>query len=514
MKGQSEFYAGPSFVLDISPLSRDAPLAMTQLTPSASPVASLSRPHAMLWGAILLLGVTLGTLGLALPARAAADSVVVVDLDSIIHPIAERYLERALQEADDNGAAAVVVALDTPGGLLSSTRGIVTLLFESPVPVIVYVSPAGARAASAGTFITAAGHIAAMAPGTNIGAASPVSGDGGDIPDTLKDKIFEDTAAEIRAIAQRRGRPVEPLEATVLRAKAYTAQEALDLGIIDYIAESIPHLLQLVDGTEIRVQGILGEEPVILRTAGKAIENIDLGFFDKLLSLIADPNIAFLLISLGGLGIYFELMSPGTIFPGVIGLVALGLGFVALGNLPGNWVGAALILLAFALGIAEVNVDGFGVLGMMGVVSFVAGGVLLFGHFGTPAPLFPDISVSWRVLVPASAIVAGASVALGVASARGRRRAREQQPTTTLLVGAQGTVERALAPEGTVHVHGETWNARTFAGEHVEIGSPVLVTQEDGAMLTVRVVSEEGPQSAPDESPEQSQDGQTDGGIA
>ena len=514
MNGWSDYRSSRSFAFDIYRSTRDAPSTMTPLMLSASSVSRISRLHAVLWGSLIVLGIAVGALGLAIPARAASDTVVVIELDTIIHPIAERYLERALQRAADDGAAAIVITIDTPGGLLSSTREIVTHLFESPVPVIVYVSPAGARAASAGTFITAAGHIAAMAPGTNIGAASPISGDGSDIPDTLKDKIFEDTAAEIRAIAQRRGRPVEPLEATVLKAKAYTAQEALELGIIDHIAESVSHLLQLVDGTEVRVQGVMGEEPVVLHTAGKALVNVHLGFFDKLLSLIADPNIAFLLISLGGLGIYFELMSPGSIFPGVAGLLALGLGFVALGNLPGNWVGAALILLAFGLGVAEVNVDGFGVLGMMGVVSFVAGGVLLFGHFGTPAPLFPDISVSLRVLVPSAVIVAGASASLAVASARGRRRLRDQPPTTTLLVGAEGVVETALDPEGTARVHGEVWNARTATGEHVGVGSLLVVTREDGAMLTVRVVREEGSESIPDDGPAQSQEENIEGGIA
>jgi membrane-bound serine protease (ClpP class) len=464
---------------------------MTSLTPSADSVVRPSRSRALLWAVVIVLGLVAGALNIALPARAASDTVVVVDLDSIIHPIAERYLERALQRAADDGAAAVVIAIDTPGGLLSSTREIVTLLFESQVPVIVYVSPAGARAASAGTFITAAGHVAAMAPGTNIGAASPISGDGEDIPETLKEKVFEDTAAEIRAIAQRRGRPVEPLEATVLEAKAYTAQEALELGIIDYIAESISHLLQLVDGTEVRVQGLTGEEIVVLETAGKSLERVNLGFFDKLLSLIADPNIAFLLISLGGLGIYFELLAPGSIFPGIFGLIALSLGFVALGNLPGNWVGAALILVAFALAVAEVNVDGFGVLGMMAAVSFITGGVLLFGHFGTPAPLFPDISVSLGVLVPAGAIAAAGSVGLAIASNKGRRKLKERPPTTMLLIGAEGVVQTPLDPEGTVHVHGETWNAHTASEEHLAIGVPVIVTEEEGGTLTVSVVSHE-----------------------
>jgi membrane-bound serine protease (ClpP class) len=461
---------------------------MTPLTSPPHSVARISRLPTALRAGLIVLGLIAAATSMALPARAASDTVVVVDLDTIIHPIAERYLERALDRATDDGAAAVVIAIDTPGGLLSSTRQMVTLLFESRIPVIVYVSPAGSRAASAGTFITMAGHIAAMAPGTNIGAASPISGDGQDIPDTLKDKIFEDTAAEIRAIAQRRGRPVEPLEATVLEAKAYTAQEALAIGIIDYVAESIPHLLELVHGTEVRVQGLTGEETVVLQTAGKALVNVEPGFFDKLLSLIADPNIAFLLISLGGLGIYFELMAPGSIIPGVFGLLALGMGFVALGNLPGNWVGAALMLLAFALAIAEVNVDGFGVLGLAASVSFIAGGVLLFGHFGTPAPLFPDISVSLGVLVPAGALAGAGSVALAVASNKGRRKLKNRPPTTMMLVGAAGVVETRLDPEGTVHVHGEIWNAHSDSDETVGVGSTVVVTEEIGATLTVRVV--------------------------
>jgi membrane-bound serine protease (ClpP class) len=465
---------------------------MTPLTPSTAPVARIPRMRILLWAIVAAFGFAAALANLAVPARAAGDIVVVVELDTIIHPIAERFLERALKRAESDGAEAVVIAIDTPGGLLDSTRKMVTFLFESRVPVIIYVSPAGARAASAGTFITAAGHIAAMAPGTNIGAASPISGDGSDIPDTLREKVFEDTAAEIRAIAQRRGRPVAPLEATVLEAKSYTAQEALELGIIDYIAESITHLLQLVDGAEVRVQGLTGEESVILQTAGKAQVSAEWGFFDKLLSLIADPNIAFMLISLGGLGIYFELMNPGGIFPGVIGLLALGLGFVALGNLPGNWVGAALILLAFGLAVSEVYVDGFGVLGLMAAVSFVAGGVLLFSHFGTPAPLFPDISVSTSVLVPAGLIAGTGSVWFTIASFKGRRHRRGSLFGTMLLDGEKGIVESTLDPEGTVRVHGETWNAHTTSNEFISVGTTVIVTAEKEGILTVGIESDAG----------------------
>ena len=430
--------------------------------------------------------IALGIFGQVQPALGQSSHADVVVLDMIIHPIAERYLDRSLQRAVDGGAEVVIIEIDTPGGLLTSTREIVTDLFTSPVPVVVYVSPAGSRAASAGTFITAAGHIAAMAPGTNIGAASPIAGDGAELSETLKEKIFEDTAAEIRSIAERRGRAIEPLEATVLAAKAYTATEALELGIIDLVVGTIPELLEEIDGMEVTVQGRLGDETVRLNTAGIDFRLVEPGFFDKILAFIADPNISFLLLSMGGLGLVVEFWSPGLIFPGVLGLLMLLMAFFALGNLPGNWVGAALILVAFALVIAEVNVDGFGVLGILGAVSFTLGGIVLFGFFGTPDPAFPDIRVSSAVLIPASVVVgAGAAlVAYGSIVNRGNRSV--QNLVTTMLVGEAGVAETVLDPNGKVRVHGEIWTANSSTGERIQRNAHILVTAEDGALLTVR----------------------------
>ena len=453
---------------------------------------ALPRPAVGRWTAqrtvlvaLAVVALALGVVGQVHQADAQVPHAEIIELETIIHPIGQRYLERALDKAAENGAVVVVVEIDTPGGLLSSTRKIVSNIFASRVPVIVYVSPSGARAASAGTFITAAGHIAAMAPGTNIGAASPIAGDGTEIPETLKSKLFEDTAAEIRSIAERRGRAIEPLEATVLEAKAYTAEEALKLGIIDLIAESVTVLLREVDGMVVQVDTELGQQPVTLETADLDVRRVQPGFFDKLLSLIADPNISFLLISLGGLGLFVEILNPGLIFPGITGGIALVLGFVALGNLPGNWAGAALILLAFALAIAEVNVDGFGLLGILGAVSFVFGGILLFGHFGTPSPTFPDIEVSPKVLVPIAIGVGALSAFVMVGSISGRRTRRRIWPATTLVVGMEGVVTAALDPRGTIRVRGESWTAESKDRKPLEPGTPVTVVTEEGALLTV-----------------------------
>jgi membrane-bound serine protease (ClpP class) len=446
---------------------------------------TVRRPHwrlalVALWAATLFVGVAGQALALAQAQSRHAD---VVELDTIIHPISARFLAKALDQAAADGAEVVVVAINTPGGLLTSTREMVASIFASPVPVVVFVAPQGARAASAGTFITAAGHVAAMAPGTNIGAASPIGGQGEELGETLKNKIFEDTAAEIRSIAERRGRPVAPLEATVLEAKAYTASEALELGIIDLIADDVRALLAAVDGMTVAVAGPDGDREIVLRTADIERRDVRMGFFEQLLSFIADPNISFMLISLGGLGLFVEIMNPGLIFPGVFGVLALVLGFVALGNLPGNWAGVALILLAFALGVAEANVSGFGVLGVLGIVSFVFGGILLFGHFGTPDPSFPGIRVSLWVLVPTAAVMAGAGGTLVVAMVHSRRETARMP--SFLLEGAEGVATTVLNPSGTVRVRGELWSARASGEGRIERGAGVVVRGEDGALLTV-----------------------------
>ena len=434
-----------------------------------------------------LVALWLASLALGVVGQAAAQSreAHVVTIDGIINPVTDRFLTRAVEDAERGGAEVIVLRLNTPGGLLNSTRSMVETIFASGVPVVVFVSPSGGRAASAGTFITAAGHVAAMAPGTNIGAASPISGQGEELPETLKEKIFEDTAAEIRSIAERRGRAVEPLEATVLEAKAYTANEALDLGIIDLVASSVGELLDAIDGREVLVETEAGEVEVTLDTAGLTLREVEMGFFDRLLSFIADPNIAFLLLSLGGLGLVVELWSPGLIFPGVAGVIALVLAFASLGNLPGNWAGVALLLLAFVLIAAEANVDGFGVLGALGIVSFVLGGVLLFAHFGTPSPVLPSLRVSLWVLVPASAALAAGVGGLVYTMVQSRRHQVSEAPQLLPFIGAGGVVTAVLNPRGTVRVRGEAWTARATDDERIERGTDIVVVAQDGAILTI-----------------------------
>ncbi len=457
--------------------------------PSLPAARPRSRPALLAWLRVAWLAmsalfIAAGMTGVAL-AQVQPRDAHVVEVNGIISPITDRYITRALEEAERSGAEAVVITLDTPGGLLSATRDITESLLSAPVPVIVYVSPQGAHAASAGTFVTAAAHIAAMAPGTNIGAASPVSGQGEDLDETLKDKVFEDTAAMIRAIAEVRGRPSEPLEATVLEAESYTAEEAVELGIVDVIAVNVNDLLKQVDGRTVVIVTADGEQSVTLHTADAPVRNIRMGLFDRILSYIADPNVAFLLISLGGLGLFVEFWNPGLIFPGVAGLVALVLGLAALGSLPGNWAGVALILLAFVLFSIEFNIDGFGVVGALGVASLVLGGILLFSHFGTPSPVLPDISVSWWAITPV-AVAMGASV-LFFSREVGRAR-REQFRRGTpepILVGMTGMVSAALSPEGKVRVRGETWNARALDGSHIERGASVVIRAEHGPLLEV-----------------------------
>ena len=448
---------------------------------------SRRRPTLLAWARVAWLAVSALLLlaGFAGTALAQSREAHVVEVDGIISPITERYVTRALEDAERSGAEAVVITLDTPGGLLSATRDITEALLAASVPVVVYVSPQGAHAASAGTFITAAGHVAAMAPGTNIGAASPVGGQGEDLGETLKDKAFEDTAALIRSIAEVRGRPSEPLEATVLEAKSYTADEAVELGIVDVVAVSVNDLLRQIDGRSVAVLTADGERSVTLHTAGAPVRNVNMGLFDRILSYIADPNVAFLLISLGGLGLFVEFWNPGLIFPGVAGLVALVLGLAALGSLPGNWAGAALILLAFVLFSVEFNVDGFGVFGALGIAAIVLGGVLLFSHFGTPSPVLPDVSVSWWAIAPVAG-VSGVGVLLFTReAARARREQFRRGTPDPILIGMTGMVSAALAPEGKVRVRGETWNARALDGSHIERGASVVVRTEDGALLGV-----------------------------
>ena len=411
---------------------------------------------------------------------------LIITVDGAINPVKDRFIERALEEAQESGATLLVIRLNTPGGLLGSTRDIVERLLASPIPTAVYVSPRGAHAGSAGTFITAAANFAVMAPATNIGAATPVSSTGQDLDETLASKVENDAAALIRSIAQERGRNADLLEATVREAASYSAQEAVEGNVADFIAEDLADLLTLLDGEVADT----AEGAITLETGGLATRNLEKSLLEKILEFLADPNVSFLLLTLGGLGIVIELFSPGLIVPGVVGVMCLILGFVALGNLPVNWAGAALILLAVALAAGEVAVAGFGFLGIASAVSLVIGGLLLFARFGDSSPAFPEIEVS-RWLIVAVAVVAGAGVIyLGREAVKSRR---ERPPDISeSMVGETGAVTVALDPRGAIRVANDTWSAVSADGGTIDIGERVRVIGVNGLVLTVARQHERG----------------------
>ena len=371
--------------------------------------------------------------GLVGPSLAQAQEahVLVLKVDGTINPVKARYISRAIDRAEENGASLIVVELNTPGGLYGSTREIVTELLESPIPVAVYVSPRGAHAGSAGAFITAAAHFAVMAPGTNIGAATPVSGTGEDLGETLANKVENDAAALIRSIAQERGRNQDRLEDMVREATSFTAAEAVDLNVADFIAEDMNDLLSQLDGRVVETaSGVL-----TLDTQDLPQRRFDKSLLDNFLEFISDPNISFILLTLGGLGIAVELFNPGLIVPGVVGVICLLLAFLAFGNLPVNWAGVAFILVAVALAALETQVAGWGVLGVGSIVCFVIGGLVLFGG---DAPTMPPAGVNrWLI----GGVTGG--LALGLlwvvrAVYQSRRVGRETLRPS--IVGMDGTV--------------------------------------------------------------------------
>ena len=453
-----------------------------------------SVPVLVLCLALIVAGVVVGLVDLQ-QATAQSRSVLVVKVEDTINPVKSRLIARVVARAEEENAELLVIELDTPGGLYGSTREIVETLLESDVPVAVFVSPRGAQAGSAGTFITAAAHIAVMTPGSNIGAATPVSGSGEDIGETLADKVTNDAAALIRSIAEERGRNADALEETVRTAASYSASEALDAGIIDLLADDLPDLLTQVDGRTVAIK----ESERTLELADPDVQRIKMQWRERFVDFIANPNIAFLLISLGSLGLVFELMTPGAIGPGIAGIICLGLGFLALGNLPFNWAGIAFIVLAVILAALEIFISGFGALGIGAVVSLIIGGILLFGSFGggnIPAS-FPDVSVNPWVLVGVGGFLAVCAgyLAYEVISSRvlGRRTAMagggdsdsDGRSSAGHLLGQTGRVTRALDPRGVVNLGDETWSAVSDDGSTIPEGSQIRVVSVNGLLLTV-----------------------------
>jgi membrane-bound serine protease (ClpP class) len=401
------------------------------------------------------------------------NAVHVLTVDDTINPVTARYIDRGIDEAEDANAVAVVIQLDTPGGLVDSMRDIVRDINASSVPVISYVWPPGGRAASAGTFITMAAHVAAMAPNTNIGAASPVGSSGEDIEGTLGKKVTEDLAAFARTTAEERGRNVEWAELAVREAVAATQSEALELNVIDLVASDLSDLLSQADGRTVEMP----QGPVTLRLADAPIVDNDMTLLENFLSLLSDPNIAFILLSIGLAGITFELINPGVYFPGVLGAIALILAFFSLGTLPTNWAGVALIVLAFGLFVGELLVAGFGILGVGAVVSLILGGLLLTSTSN------PDFQVSRWLIYGLAAIVGVFFMMVVSAILRSRR-----MPAVTgaqALIGRHAVTRSALNPEGIIFLEGERWRAAA-EDAHVQEGERVTVVGVDGLTLKVR----------------------------
>jgi membrane-bound serine protease (ClpP class) len=397
-----------------------------------------------------------------------------MELEGAITPVTVRLVSVAVDKAQAEHAQALVLLLDTPGGLERSMRSICQTILNSEVPVIVYVAPTGARAASAGVFITMAAHVAAMAPATNIGAAHPVTVGGGTGDKEMMKKVENDAAAFVRSIATERGRNVEWAEKAVRSSVSATEREAVKLKIVDLVADSVPDLLAKVDGRTVKT----AKGSVTLHTKDAPVKKIDVRFRDRFLALISDPNVAYILMMAGMLGLFFELSNPGAILPGVIGGISLILAFFAFQSLPINWAGLLLILFGVVLLIAEIKVVSHGVLTVGGVVAMLLGSMMLFDAPEAAGAL----RLSWWVIVPA----VGSTAALVVFALSFGVRALYRTPSTGApgMVGQMAVVRVPLAPEGQVAVQGELWHAVAQDGP-IAAGEPVTIVGVDGLTLTV-----------------------------
>ena len=421
-----------------------------------------------------------GLFSRSVPALAddRAPFVQVASITGVINPLSADYLSRAINEAESDGANAVVLQMDTPGGLDSAMRSMVQRILGSKVPVVVYVAPPGARAASAGLFITLAAHVAAMAPGTNIGAAHPVSIGGGATEPTMESKVVADSSAFIRSLAEAHGRNQEWAERAVRESVSASASEALGLHIVDLLAPDLPSLLNAIDGRHVTTA--VGD--VTLRTAGARQIPLSMNFGEELLHTITSPDIALVLISIGTIGIIAELYHPGMWFPGIAGVITLIMAWIALGSLPTNWGGAALLVLAFALLLAEVHSPAIGAFAAGGVVSFVLGALLLFRPAGAVSPSAADVSLS--PLPVATAGILGAVVIFTVIRALTRTRRTPALFGAEALVGQVGIAVGDIDPEGVVHLASENWTAVARDGR-IPAGWPARVVAVEGLSLVV-----------------------------
>ena len=458
---------------------------------------------------LLLLGIA-SLLASFSPLSAQTDSenlakrAAIIDLDSSIDSVDADFLGRGIDTATDDGAQFLIIRMDTPGGSLDATRDIVREIFESEIPVVVFVSPTGAQAASAGTFVAAAAHVAAMSPATSIGAASPVRFDGRDLESTLRAKVTEDAVAFIESIAEERNslagsrvRNSGALAETVRDASAFSHQGALNIGIIDLIADNTPDLLAKLNGRSVTLNT---DEVVVLDTEGMTTYEIRPNFFERFVDFIASPTLAFLLLAVGGAGIIVELLNPGLFIPAIIGFVALGIAVLALVNLPANWLGLGLILLAMGLFYFETQAPGFGLFGFGGAVSFIFGGLLLFGNLTSGERSLPGggtTEINAAAFIGISALLFACLAATFWFVREAKKAPLYVSPSTTSeIVGKIGKAASDLVPGeiGSVHVADEDWSAK--AAQPISKGEIVLVEEIDGFTVKVLKASEEAIEEA------------------
>ncbi|MEA2658710.1 MAG: hypothetical protein QOF64_1306 [Candidatus Binatota bacterium] len=424
---------------------------------------------------IAILFLALGVAVFAQPKATVEPHVDLISIDGSINPAVDDFIHESIGRAKANGSRALIIQLDTPGGLLGSTRSIVKNLLGAPVPIMVYVAPSGAGAGSAGVFITMAAHIAAMAPGTNIGAAHPVAGGGQEVKGVMGEKIENFTASFSESIAQKRGRNTEWAIQAVRKSVAITETDALKKNVIDIIAKDLDDLLKQVHGRKVDLNGHMQA----LDFKDVRVQRFEMSFKQKLINALADPNIAYLLMMAGLLGLYMEFAHPGVIFPGVAGAICLIIALTAFQVLPINYAGLGLVVLGIALLVGEAFAPSFGVLGVGGIISLALGSFFLFDTEGSD--LIVDRSIIFTAVATLGAFVLAVSYLVF--------RSQKSKPTLGMdgLIGETGEVKVKLTPTGKIFVHGEYWNAQ--ADREIDVGEKVQVVGYDGMSLKVQRAS-------------------------
>lgn len=427
----------------------------------------------LLFAGAFVLTVSADTKKAASPAALAspAKKILLIEIDAPITPVVSEYIGKAIDRASKTGAEALIIQLNTPGGLVESMQQIVMKMMASDVPIVVYVAPSGGRAASAGVFITLAANVAAMAPTTHMGAAHPVQMQG-KMDETMEKKAVNDLAAMARGIAEKRGRNAAWADDAVRNSVSVTESEALKNNVVDLVAPDIPSLVKALDGRSVEV--LIGKRT--LKTQGAVVEKIAMGFRDKLLDIVSNPNVAYILMILGFYGLYFELSNPGAILPGVAGAICLILAFYALQTLPINYAGLMLIILAIALFVAEAFITSHGILGVGGTIAMLLGSVMLID---SPAP---SLQISWAVILPV--VVVSALMFIITVTAAVRVHREKTDTGKEGLIGLRAEVKTELNPAGQVFVHGEYWNAR--CNETVRKGESVIIVGIEGLTLIVK----------------------------